>query len=140
MILWIKAAHIISVISWMVGLLYLPRLFVYHSEAEIGSKLSETFKTMEKRLLKIIMTPAMISTWIFGIWTAEAFSLWGKKWLMAKLVLVLILTGYHGLLSGWVKMFAADNNQKSSRFYRIVNEYPTVAVVGIIILVVVKPF
>jgi putative membrane protein len=137
---WIKALHIIAVIAWMAGMLYLPRLFVYHCEAEAGSKQSETFKIMERRLLKVIINPAMIVTWLAGLylaWTGHWFS---AGWLHAKLVLVLVLSGVHGFFSRLVKDFAAGRNQRSQRFYRIINEVPTLLMVLIVILVVVKPF
>ena len=138
--LWAKALHIIAVISWMAGMLYLPRLFVYHCEAEVGSKQSETFKVMEWRLLKAIINPAMIATWLSGLylaWTAHFFS---AGWLHGKLLLVLILSGVHGFFSRWVKDFAADRNTRSQKFYRIINEIPTVLMIGIVLLVVLKPF
>ena len=137
---WIKALHVIAVISWMAGMLYLPRLFVYHCEAEIGSKQSETFKVMERRLLRAIINPAMIVTWLAGLylaWTGHWFS---SGWLHAKFVLVIVLSGVHGFFSRWVKDFAADRNTRSQKFYRIINEVPTVLMIGIVILVVVKPF
>jgi len=138
--LWIKALHLIAVISWMAGLLYLPRLFVYHADAERGSKASETFKVMERRLLKGIMNPAMIVTWATGLYIAYAFGFFRAGWLHAKIALVLILSGFHGYLVGRVRAFADDRNDKSSRFYRIVNEFPTLLMIGIVVLVVVKPF
>ena len=127
---WIKALHIIAVISWMAGMLYLPRLFVYHCEAEPGSKQSETFKVMERRLLKAIINPAMIVTWLAGLYL----------WLHGKLALVIILSGVHGFFSRCVRDFAAGRNARSQKFYRIINEVPTVLMIFIVILVVVKPF
>ena len=143
MYLWIKAFHIISVIAWMAGMLYLPRLFVYHCAAEKGSVQSETFKAMERRLLKVIINPAMIATWVFGlamIWLMgwEAFR--AAHWLHVKLVLVLVMSGVHGLFVRWVKRFAADRNVHSAKFYRLVNEIPTVLLIAIVILATVKPF
>jgi putative membrane protein len=138
--LWIKAAHIIAVIAWMAGMLYLPRLFVYHSVAEIGSPQSETFKVMERRLLRAIINPAMIATWLFGLWLAWQGGFFRAPWLHGKLALVLLLSGVHGLFARWVKDFAADRNRHSQKFYRIVNEAPTVLMIGIVILVVIKPF
>jgi putative membrane protein len=140
---WIKAFHVMAVISWMAGMLYLPRLMVYHAEAQIGSIQSETFKVMERRLLKGIINPAMIATWVLGlslIWLMgwEAFRQSG--WLHAKLVLVLALSGLHGAMSRWQKDFAADRNRHTQKFYRIVNEIPTVLMILIVILVIVKPF
>ncbi|MDE2064112.1 MAG: protoporphyrinogen oxidase HemJ [Bradyrhizobium sp.] len=138
---WIKALHVIAVIAWMAGMLYLPRLFVYHCEAEAGSKQSETFKVMERRLLKAIINPAMIVTWLAGLYLAWSgrwlFTSW---WIYGKLFLVLVLSGVHGLFVRWVKHFAADRNRHSPKFYRLINEIPTVMMIGIVILVVVKPF
>jgi putative membrane protein len=143
MYLWLKAFHVIAVISWMAGMLYLPRLFVYHCDAPPGSAQSETFKVMEWRLLKLIINPAMIVTWLLGlsmIWLMgwEAFTQSG--WLYAKLVLVLAMSGVHGMLVRYVRDFAADRNRKSQKFYRIINEVPTVLLILIVILAVVKPF
>jgi putative membrane protein len=137
---WIKAFHIIALIAWMAGMLYLPRLFVYHAVAEIGSPQSETFKVMERRLLRAILNPAMLATWILGLWLAWQGGWFGASWLWAKLVLVLLLSGAHGLFARWVKDFAADRNRHSQRFYRIANEAPTVLLIGTVILVVIKPF
>jgi putative membrane protein len=137
---WIKALHVIAVIAWMAGMLYLPRLFVYHCEAEGGSKQSETFKLMERRLLKAIINPAMTGTWLAGLYLAWAGHWFSAPWLHVKLLLVVVLSGVHGLFSRWVKDFAADRNTKSQRFYRFINEVPTILTIGIIILVVVKPF
>ncbi|HKU06317.1 MAG TPA: protoporphyrinogen oxidase HemJ [Bradyrhizobium sp.] len=137
---WIKALHVIAVISWMAGMLYLPRLFVYHCEAEPGSKQSETFKVMERRLLKAIINPAMIVTWLAGLYLAWSASWYKSPWFQAKFVLVLILSGVHGAFSRWVKDFAADRNTHSQKFYRIINEVPTVLMILIVILVIVKPF
>jgi protoporphyrinogen IX oxidase len=140
MYVWIKALHIIAVISWMAGMLYLPRLFVYHCEAEVGSKQSETFKVMERRLLRAIINPAMIATWLAGLYLAWSGSWFSAGWLHGKLLLVLILSGVHGFFARCVKDFAADRNTRSQRFYRIINEVPALLMVGIVILVVVKPF
>jgi putative membrane protein len=142
---WIKAIHIIAVIAWMAGMLYLPRLFVYHCTAETGSVQSETFKVMERRLLRGIINPAMIATWVFGLWLAWHgrvchYGWFASGWLQAKLVLVVILSGIHGLFARWVKAFGRDQNRHSQRFYRIINEVPTVLMIGIVILVVLKPF
>jgi protoporphyrinogen IX oxidase len=138
---WIKALHVIAVIAWMAGMFYLPRLFVYHCEAEAGSKQSETFKVMERRLLKAIINPAMIVTWLAGIYLAWSgqwfFTSW---WIYVKVFLALVLSGVHGLFVRWVKDFAADRNRHSHKFYRVINEVPTVLMIGIVILVVVKPF
>jgi putative membrane protein len=138
--LWIKAVHVIAVISWMAGMLYLPRLFIYHTSAEPGSIQSETFKVMEQRLLRVIINPAMMVTWVLGLWLAwEGFGFSGG-WLHAKIALVVVLSGVHGYLSGAVRKFAEDRNDKSARHWRLVNEVPTVLMIGIVILVVVKPF
>jgi protoporphyrinogen IX oxidase len=137
---WIKALHVIAVISWMAGMLYLPRLFVYHCETEVGSKQSETFKVMEWRLLKVIINPAMIVTWLAGIYMAWSGHWYTSGWFHAKLTLVLILSGVHGFFSRWVKDFAADRNTRSQKFFRIINEVPTVLMIFIVILVIVKPF
>jgi len=137
---WIKALHVIAVISWMAGMLYLPRLFVYHCDVEVGSKQSETFKVMEWRLLKAIINPAMIVTWLSGLYLAWSGHWYTSGWFHGKLTLVLILSGVHGFFSRWVKDFAADRNTRSQKFYRIINEVPTVLMVFIVILVIVKPF
>jgi putative membrane protein len=137
---WIKALHVIAVIAWMAGLLYLPRLFVYHAQAESGSKQSETFKVMESRLLRMIMNPAMIVVWITGPLLAWRQQMYLDRWLWAKMVLVALLTWYHHALGLWRKDFAADRNTRHQRFYRVVNEVPTVLMVGIVVLVIVKPF
>ena len=137
---WIKALHVIAVIAWMAGMLYLPRLFVYHSVAEAGSKQSETFKLMEHRLLKAIINPAMAVTWLAGLYLAWAGHWFSAGWLHGKLLLVIAMSGMHGFLGRCVKDFAADRNTRSQRFYRAINEVPTVLMIGIVILVVVKPF
>lgn len=137
---WAKALHIIAVISWMAGMLYLPRLFVYHCDAEIGSKQSETFKVMERRLLKAIINPAMIATWILGLYLAWSAGWFTSGWFHAKLLLVLLMSGVHGFLSARVRDFALDRNTRSAKFYKIINEVPTVLMILIMILVVVKPF
>jgi putative membrane protein len=138
--LWLKAVHIIAVISWMAGLLYLPRLFVYHCSAEIGSVQSETFKTMERRLLRLIMAPAMIVVWITGPLLVWRYHFWSDHWLWAKFFFVCLLSWYHHRLAAWFKDFAADRNQHDARFYRLMNEVPTGLMIAIVILVVVKPF
>jgi putative membrane protein len=137
---WIKALHVIAVIAWMAGMLYLPRLFVYHCEAEIGSKQSETFKVMERRLLRAIINPAMVVTWGAGLWLALESEHYRSGWMQAKFVLVLILSAVHGLLVRWTRQFAEDRNTHSQKFYRVINEIPTLLMIGIVILVVVKPF
>jgi putative membrane protein len=138
--LWIKAAHVIAVIAWMAAMLYLPRLFVYHAGVPAGSPQSETFKVMEQRLLRFIATPAMIATWILGLWIAYDGGWFSAGWLHAKLLLVLILSGVHGFFARTVRDFTADRNRRPSRFYRMINEVPTVLMVLVVILVVVKPF
>lgn len=137
---WIKAVHVIAVIAWMAGMLYLPRLMVYHTEAQTGSIQSETFKIMERRLLKGIINPAMILTWIAGLYLAWSVFAFKGGWLHGKLALVLVLSGIHGYLVGRVRAFAEDRNDKTARFYRILNEVPAVLMVLIVILVIVKPF
>jgi protoporphyrinogen IX oxidase len=139
---WLKALHIASVIAWMAGLLYLPRLFVYHVTARAGSDAAETFKLMERRLLHGIMTPAMVATFVFGGALAATPGVvdWHRGWIWAKLLLVLALALYHGALARWQLAFAADRNRHSARFFRLVNELPALAMLLIVILVVVKPF
>lgn len=138
---WVKALHVISVIAWMAGMLYLPRLFVYHVKAEIGSVQSETFKVMERRLLKGIINPAMIASYIFGLWIIHLGGVdWSAGWPWAKAASVLAMTGVHGILSGHVKRFARDGNVRDQKYFRIINEVPTVLMIGIVIFVIVKPF
>jgi putative membrane protein len=139
-ILWIKAFHVIAVIAWMAGLLYLPRLFVYHTETVPGSAESERFKVMERRLLRGIMNPAMVAVWILGPLLAWITGAWQDGWLHAKFALVLILTFVHHLYGVWRKDFERDANTRTARFYRIWNEVPALLMVAIVILVVVKPF
>ncbi|GJE15790.1 protoporphyrinogen oxidase HemJ [Methylobacterium marchantiae] len=139
---WIKAIHVIAVISWMAGLLYLPRLFVYHASLPAdaaSSAQSETFKVMERRLMKAIMNPAMIVTWLLGLFLAWQSGFYASGWMQAKFVLVLAMSGCHGWFSRMVKDFAADRNIRNHRFYRMVNEVPTLLMVAIVVLVVVKP-
>lgn len=140
MLPWIKALHVIAVISWMAGMLYLPRLLVYHADAERGSVQSETFKVMERRLLRAIINPAMIVTWAAGLWLAWKLFDFSGGWLHAKITLVVILSAVHGYLAGAVRKFAEDRNDKPARHWRIVNEIPTLLMIGIVILVIVKPF
>src|SRR6185369_4873306 len=123
---WLKALHILSVIAWMAGMLYLPRLYVYHAGAARGSELSETFKVMERRLMLGIVNPAMMSTWVFGLLLVWRGNLWAEHWLHAKLVLVLAMSALHGFYSRWRKDFAADANRHDAKFYRIMNELPFV--------------
>jgi protoporphyrinogen IX oxidase len=137
---WLKAFHIIAIIAWMAGMLYLPRLFVYHSVAEIGSVQSETFKVMERRLLRAIINPAMIAAWVLGLWLVWSGNWISAPWLHAKVVLVLVLSGFHGMLVRWTRDFGADRNRHSQKFFRIMNEVPTLLMIGIVLLVVLKPF
>ena len=139
---WIKSLHIVSMVAWMAGLLYLPRLYVYHSMAPAGSDQSETFKIMERRLQRGIMTPAMIATWGFGLLLAGTPGVvdWRMGWIWAKLTFVVGLTVFHIVLVRWREAFAADRNRHPTRLFRIVNELPTVALIAIVILVVIKPF
>ena len=139
-VLWIKAIHVIAVISWMAGMLYLPRLFVYHCEATPGSELSETLKVMEERLLRIIMNPAMILAWVLGLWMAWQANWFASYWFLVKFAAVFLLSGVHGHYSKSVRLFAADQNNKSARYWRIMNEAPAVLMIVIVIMVVVKPF
>jgi putative membrane protein len=139
---WIKALHIIAVISWMAGLLYLLRLFVYHCDVPRGSPESERFKVMERRLLKQIMTPAMIAVWVLGLLLVATPGVidWAAGWWHVKLLLVILMSGFQGGLSRWRRDFLEDRNTRSQRFYRIANEIPTVLMVVIVIMVIVKPF
>ena len=144
MYLWVKAFHIIAAFAWMAGMLYLPRLFVYHCAAERGSVQSETFKLMERRLLRAIINPAMIATWVFGLWLAwlgpdSRYGWFDSRWLQGKLVLVIALSALHGLLARWHRDFTVDHNRHSERFYRIINEVPTILLIGIVLLAVLKP-
>lgn len=138
--LWLKSLHVLAFISWMAGMLYLPRLFVYHSDVEQQSPTSETFKVMERRLLRYIMTPAMIVTWITGLWLAWTAGFFSSGWFHGKLALVLAMSGIHGLLARHMRLFAAGLSDKKSRYFRILNEVPTILMIGIVILVIVKPF
>jgi protoporphyrinogen IX oxidase len=137
---WLKAFHVMAVISWMAGMLYLPRLFVYHCGAERGSRQSETFKVMERRLLRGIVNPAMVVSWVLGLWMVYDGGWISAHWLQLKLVLVVVLSGVHGMLARWTTDFATDQNRHSERFYRIMNEVPAVLMVGIVIMAVIKPF
>jgi putative membrane protein len=137
---WLKVLHVLAIISWMAALLYLPRLMVYHVDAPVGSQQSETFKVMERKLLNGIMTPAMLVSWAAGLYLAWAGFGFKGGWLHAKIALVLAMSGMHGFLVGRVRDFAQDRNQRSGRFYRIINEVPAVLMVGIVILVILKPF
>ncbi|WP_259781823.1 protoporphyrinogen oxidase HemJ [Aestuariispira ectoiniformans] len=138
---WMKALHVISVIAWMAGLFYLPRLFVYHCQAKAGSEQSELFKVMERRLLRAIMNPAMIATWAFGLYLAVVGGWFTNGgWLHAKLALVVLMTVMHMAMARWRKAFEEDRNVHSEKFYRFANEGPTLLMIGIVILVIVKPF
>jgi putative membrane protein len=124
----------------MAGLLYLPRLFIYHVEAKRGSELSETFKTMERRLLRAIMTPAMIASWVFGLWLAYITEAFSEGWFHGKLLLVILMSVAHMAMARWRKDFEQDNNVRSAKYFRIANEVPTLLMIAIVVLVVVKPF
>lgn len=137
---WLKALHIIAVIAWMAGMLYLPRLYVYHCKAAPGSEMSETFKVMERRLLRAIINPAMIAAWILGLSMAWIGDLWMEGWFHGKLALLVGMQVIHARMARWHREFAADANQHSQRFYRFMNEVPTLLMIGIVILVIVKPF
>lgn len=139
---WVKALHVISVLAWMAGLMYLPRLFVYHAGAEAGSDTSETFKVMERRLYRGITTPAMLATWIFGLWLAFGFGIvdFSQGWMWLKAVLVIALTGVHGFFGRLQRDFANDRNVRPDKFYRLINEIPFVLAIGIVIAVIVQPF
>jgi protoporphyrinogen IX oxidase len=137
---WIKAVHVIAVISWMAGLLYLPRLFIYHCTAPLGSVQSETFKVMERRLVTIIMTPAMAITWVLGLWLAWTSGFYATTWFHVKFAAVLALTAAHEYLASAMRRFEEDGNTKSAAHWRVVNEIPAVLMVLIVILAIVKPF
>ena len=139
---WILSGHIISIIAWMAGMFYMPRLFAYHAEAEVGSDKSETFKLMERRLLRAIINPAMIAAWIFGILLVLTPGIvdWAMGWPWVKATIVLAMSGLHGLLSRWRRQFASDRNIHTTRFYKLINEVPTVMMIVIVIMVVAKPF
>ena len=138
---WIKALHVVSVIAWMAGMLYLPRLFVYHADAEKGSVQSETFKVMERRLYRGITTPAMIATWVFGLLMLGIdHAIWFGFWPWVKALMVLILSGIHGFYGRLLRDFANDRNTRPSKFFRAINEIPFVIAIVIVIMVIVKPF
>jgi putative membrane protein len=137
---WLLAFHIVAVIAWMAGMLYLPRLFVYHAAATPGSELSETLKTMERRLLRLILNPAMIAAWLLGLALATFGQHWGEGWFHAKLALLLLMQLCHAAFARWRRQFAADANRHSPRFYRIANEVPTLLLIGIVLLAVLRPF
>ena len=138
--LWLKALHVLAIISWMAGLLYLPRLMVYHTEAPVGSDASERFKVMELKLYRFIMRPAMLVAWITGLWLAWSSFGFRGGWLHAKIALVIAMTIHHHVQGRWISAFAADGRHHSGRFYRLQNEVPTLLMVGIVVLVIVKPF
>ena len=139
--IWYKTIHVISVISWMVAIFYLPRLFVYHSKVELGSEMDKTFQIMERRLLKIIMTPAMLLTYIFGLLTAYVYGVVALGvWFHIKMLAVLGLTIMHGFCAKWVKDFAKGENNHSEKFYRMANEVPTILMILAVTMVIVKPF
>ncbi len=138
--LWVKALHIIAVIAWMAGMLYLPRLYVYHCAVEPGSAQSETFKVMERRLLRAILNPAMILAWILGLALVAHLDAWGEAWMHAKFACVIALSTLHGFLARWRRQFAAADNRHEARFYRFMNEVPAVLMIAIVVLVVVRPF
>jgi putative membrane protein len=139
---WTKAFHVISLIAWMAAVFYMPRLFVYHCDLKPGSAESERFKVMEYRLFKQIMNPAMIATWVFGIVLVLTPGIidWSAGWWHVKLLCVILMSGFHGAMSRWRKDFLADANRRSQKFYRIANEIPTVLMVVIVIMVIVRPF
>lgn len=139
---WFKALHVISVIAWMAGMLYLPRLYVYHADAAPGSDKSETFKIMERRLLKAITTPAMVASFIFGTLMLATPGVidWSTGWIWAKIALIVAMTAMHGFLGKWRKDFEADRNTRPGKFYRMMNEVPTLLMIFVVILVIVKPF
>ena len=139
---WVKALHVISVIAWMAGMMYLPRLFVYHAESAIGSEKSETFKVMERKLYRGIITPAMLATWAFGLWLAFGFGIvdFSMGWMWLKAAMVLALSGVHGWYGSLLRVFQQDRNTRPHTFYRAINEIPFVIAIVIVIAVIVKPF
>jgi putative membrane protein len=138
---WVKALHVISVIAWMAGMLYLPRLYVYHADAEKGSVQSETFKIMERRLYRGIINPAMVGAYLFGLIMIFAGLIdWSQKWPWVKAAAVILLSAFHGMLGRYRREFAEDRNTRPSRFYRSINEIPTVLMIIIVIMVIVQPF
>ena len=138
--LWLKALHVVSMVAWMAGMLYLPRLFVYHVEAGPASPQAKTFAVMEQRLLRLIMNPALVAVWLTGLWLVYAGEHWREGWLHAKVGLVVVMSGVHGLLSGSRRRLAAGTDRRSATFYRVLNEGPTVLLIAIVVLVIVKPF
>ena len=138
---WVKALHVISVIAWMAGMMYLPRLFVYHADAAVGSDKSETFKLMERRLYRGITTPAMAATWIFGLGMVFSGMVdWSSGWAWVKVVMVVALSGMHGFFGSLLRKFATDTNTRPAKFFRQINEIPFVIAIVIVVMVIVKPF
>ena len=137
---WVKVCHIVSIISWMAAMFYMPRLFINHFDSPVGSQQSEVFKGMERRLMRGIMTPAMIASWVFGIWLMILLEAWQEGWFVTKFFLVILLSAYHGVCVKWMKEFADNERRRSTRFYRVANEMPVVVMIFVVILVVVKPF
>jgi protoporphyrinogen IX oxidase len=140
MYLWIKALHVMADFAWMAGMFYLPRLFVYHADVPVGSPQSETFKIMERRLLTAIINPSMAVAWLTGLWLAYESEAYKQGWFHVKFALVILLSGVHGILVGKVRAFAEDRNVKSAKYYRVLNEIPTILLIGIIVMVIVRPF
>lgn len=136
---WVKSLHIIAVISWMAGILYLPRIFVYHAQAEAGGEADKTFQVMERKLLRIIMNPSMILTYVFGLWLADILHAWADPWFHVKAALVLFMTVLHMMCARWRKDFEKGSNTKSHVYFRIMNEVGTFLMIGIVVLVVLKP-
>jgi putative membrane protein len=138
---WVKAFHVISVIAWMAGMMYLPRLFVYHAEAAVGSEKSETFKVMERRLYRGITTPAMIATWVFGLWMVVAGMVdWSMIWPYVKAAMVILMSGIHGFYGRILRDFDKDRNQRTQSFFKLINEVPFAVAIVIVVAVIVKPF
>lgn len=137
---WVKAFHVIAIIAWMAAMLYLPRLFVYHAVTEIGTEKSETFKVMERRLLRAIMNPSMVVSWVLGLWLAYTGFGFSGGWLHAKLLMVTLMSAVHGYLAMAVRAFAEDRNRRTQRHWRIMNEVPTLLMIATVIFVIVKPF
>lgn len=139
-VLWIKVLHVLAIISWMAGLLYLPRLFVYHADVEKGSPTSELFKVMERRLLRYIMTPAMLVAWATGLYLVVISGYFSQGWFHLKLLMVLLMSASHGVMARHVRLFANDTNDKSQKYFRVFNEIPTILMIVIVIAVIVRPF
>lgn len=139
---WIKSLHVISMIAWMAGMLYLPRLFVYHCEVRLGTAESERFKVMERRLFKLIINPAMIATWCFGLLLVATPGIvdWSAGWWHVKFLCVFLMSGVHGVLSVRRRDFLADRNTKPQRYFRILNEVPTLLMIIIVFMVIARPF